>query len=175
VQVTLPLGTVPSLVGEENAQFTVSTTVPIGCSTVIVALVNATSVMSSVESGFGQSGAPGIGETGASVVTLNPTLPFLISDAGIDCMPVMSAAPPTSARGASPCRGQRLPACLESWADLLFVHLVRDGHAAEDARARSKALIGALRNGGDLLNVFGDFPTLANLAAPAPDSQFPPR
>ena len=41
-----------------------------------------------------------------------------------------------------------------------FVHLVNDGHAAEDASAGNKALIDALRNGGDLLNVFGDFPTL---------------
>jgi hypothetical protein len=43
-----------------------------------------------------------------------------------------------------------------------FVHLVRDGHAAEDASAQNTALIDALRNGGDLLNVFGDFPTLAD-------------
>jgi hypothetical protein len=41
-----------------------------------------------------------------------------------------------------------------------FVHLVRDGHASEDASADNKALIDALRFGGDLLNVFGDFPTL---------------
>src|SRR5438876_4528862 len=41
-----------------------------------------------------------------------------------------------------------------------FVHLVRDGHASEDASAENTALIDALRNGGDLLNVFGDFPTL---------------
>jgi hypothetical protein len=41
-----------------------------------------------------------------------------------------------------------------------FVHLVRDGHASEDASADNHALIDALRNGGDLLNVFGDFPTL---------------
>jgi hypothetical protein len=41
-----------------------------------------------------------------------------------------------------------------------FVHLVRDGHASEDASAANTALIDALRNGGDLLNVFGDFPTL---------------
>jgi hypothetical protein len=41
-----------------------------------------------------------------------------------------------------------------------FVHLVRDGHASEDASAGNTALINALRNGGDLLNVFGDFPTL---------------
>lgn len=40
-----------------------------------------------------------------------------------------------------------------------FVHLVKDGHASEDASAGNKALIDALRNGGDLLNVFGDFPT----------------
>src|SRR5712691_1663788 len=40
-----------------------------------------------------------------------------------------------------------------------FVHLVNDGHAAEDASAANTALIDALRNGGDLLNVFGDFPT----------------
>ncbi len=75
---------------------------------------------------------------------------------------------------------------LESWVDLLLVkgfgerlfgfingqtgadnpqsqgfqHIVLDGHAAEDASATNTALINALRNGGDLLNVFGDFPTL---------------
>jgi len=41
-----------------------------------------------------------------------------------------------------------------------FVHLIKDGHAAQDAAASNTALINALRNGGDLLNVFGDFPTL---------------
>jgi hypothetical protein len=41
-----------------------------------------------------------------------------------------------------------------------FVHLAKDGHVGEDASAGNKALIDALRNGGDLLNVFGDFPTL---------------
>ena len=41
-----------------------------------------------------------------------------------------------------------------------FVHLVQDGHASEDASAANTALIDALRKGGDLLNVFGDFPTL---------------
>jgi hypothetical protein len=40
-----------------------------------------------------------------------------------------------------------------------FVHQVKDGHASEDASAGNTALIDALRNGGDLLNVFGDFPT----------------
>ena len=40
-----------------------------------------------------------------------------------------------------------------------FVHLIRDGHASEDASASNAELIDALRNGGDLLNVFGDFPT----------------
>jgi hypothetical protein len=43
-----------------------------------------------------------------------------------------------------------------------FVHLVKDGHASQDASADNKALINALRNGGDLLNVFGDFPTLSD-------------
>ncbi len=43
-----------------------------------------------------------------------------------------------------------------------FVHLVKDGHASEDASADNKGLINSLRNGGDLLNVFGDFPTLAD-------------
>ena len=41
-----------------------------------------------------------------------------------------------------------------------FVHLVKDGHASQDASAGNTAMIDALRNGGDLLNVFGDFPTL---------------
>src|SRR5258708_559763 len=43
-----------------------------------------------------------------------------------------------------------------------FVQLIRDGYASEDASAGNTALINALRNGGDLLNVFGDFPTLAD-------------
>ena len=40
-----------------------------------------------------------------------------------------------------------------------FVHLTKDGHVGEDASAANTAFIDALRNGGDLLNVFGDFPT----------------
>jgi hypothetical protein len=43
-----------------------------------------------------------------------------------------------------------------------FVHLVKDGFASSDASAGNTAMINALRNGGDLLNVFGDFPTLAD-------------
>ncbi|HEV2924483.1 MAG TPA: hypothetical protein VGW98_10645 [Solirubrobacteraceae bacterium] len=43
-----------------------------------------------------------------------------------------------------------------------FQHLVLDGHAGEDASAENTGLINGLRNGGDLLNVFGDFPTLAS-------------
>ncbi|MCW3042501.1 MAG: hypothetical protein JWL57_659 [Actinobacteria bacterium] len=43
-----------------------------------------------------------------------------------------------------------------------FLHLVKDGHASDDASAGNTALIDALRNGGDLLNVFGDFPTLTD-------------
>jgi hypothetical protein len=41
-----------------------------------------------------------------------------------------------------------------------FVHLIKDGFAAQDASAGNTAMINALRNGGDFLNVFGDFPTL---------------
>jgi hypothetical protein len=40
-----------------------------------------------------------------------------------------------------------------------FVHLVKDGLASHDASAQDSQLINALRHGGDLLNVFGDFPT----------------
>jgi hypothetical protein len=40
-----------------------------------------------------------------------------------------------------------------------FVHLVKDGLASHDASAQDSQLITALRHGGDLLNVFGDFPT----------------
>ena len=43
-----------------------------------------------------------------------------------------------------------------------FVHLVKDGFASSDASAGNTAMINALRNGGDLLNVFGDFPTLTD-------------
>jgi hypothetical protein len=43
-----------------------------------------------------------------------------------------------------------------------FQNLILDGHGAEDASLGNTALINALRNGGDLLNVFGDFPTLAD-------------
>ena len=43
-----------------------------------------------------------------------------------------------------------------------FVNLIKDGHGSDDASAANTALINALRTGGDLLNVFGDFPTLAD-------------
>jgi hypothetical protein len=43
-----------------------------------------------------------------------------------------------------------------------FQHLVLDGHASEDASLGNTPLIEALRHGGDFLNVFGDFPTLAD-------------
>jgi hypothetical protein len=43
-----------------------------------------------------------------------------------------------------------------------FQHLVLDGHASEDASLSNTGLINALRHGGDLLNVFGDFPTLSD-------------
>src|SRR5215469_1225813 len=40
-----------------------------------------------------------------------------------------------------------------------FVHLAKDGMIGENAYAGNTALINALRNGGDVLNVLGDFPT----------------
>jgi hypothetical protein len=43
-----------------------------------------------------------------------------------------------------------------------FQHLLLDGHGSEDASLQNTGLINALRNGGDLLNVFGDFPTLSD-------------
>lgn len=43
-----------------------------------------------------------------------------------------------------------------------FQHLALDGHVGEDASQGNTGLIEALRHGGDLLNVFGDFPTLAS-------------
>ena len=43
-----------------------------------------------------------------------------------------------------------------------FVHLIKDGFAAEDASAGNTALINALRFGGDFLQVFGDFPPLTD-------------
>src|SRR5215468_4853900 len=43
-----------------------------------------------------------------------------------------------------------------------FQHLAKDGMASQDASLSDTAFINALRFGGDLLNVFGDFPTLAD-------------
>jgi hypothetical protein len=43
-----------------------------------------------------------------------------------------------------------------------FQHLVKDGMASQDASLSDTAFINALRYGGDLLNVFGDFPTLSD-------------
>jgi hypothetical protein len=40
-----------------------------------------------------------------------------------------------------------------------FMHLAKDGLIGHDAAASDSELINALRHGGDLLNVFGDFPT----------------
>ena len=56
--------------------------------TVIVAEVKARSVMSCLQFGLGQPGAPGTGVCGVFVVTMKATLPFLISLAGMDCVPV---------------------------------------------------------------------------------------
>jgi hypothetical protein len=43
-----------------------------------------------------------------------------------------------------------------------FQHLAKDGMVGEDASLANTAFINALRDGGDLLNVFGDFPTLTD-------------
>jgi hypothetical protein len=43
-----------------------------------------------------------------------------------------------------------------------FQHLAKDGMVAKDASLSDTAFINALRDGGDLLNVFGDFPTLSD-------------
>ena len=43
-----------------------------------------------------------------------------------------------------------------------FQHLALDGMVSQDASLDDTAFINALRFGGDLLNVFGDFPTLAD-------------
>ncbi len=56
-------------------------------------------------------------------------------------------------------------------------HLIRDGHASQDASLANTALIDALRNGGDLQNTLGDFPSLAdprhaNAYSPLWDAQF---
>ncbi|HEY2076271.1 MAG TPA: hypothetical protein VGH53_08030 [Streptosporangiaceae bacterium] len=40
-----------------------------------------------------------------------------------------------------------------------FQHLALDGSVSQDASAANTSFINSLRNGGDLLNVFGDFPT----------------
>jgi len=88
VQVTLAAGTTPFDVAGLNVQVTVRTTVGGGCSTVMTALVKDMSVMISVHDELGQSGAPGIGVAGEFVVTLKGVLPFLISLAGMDTLPV---------------------------------------------------------------------------------------
>lgn len=55
-------------------------------------------------------------------------------------------------------------------------HLVKDGLNAQDASLNNPALLTALRNGGDALNVLGDFPSLddprhANAYSPLWDAQ----
>jgi len=54
----------------------------------MTALVKDMSVMISVHDELGQSGAPGIGLVGECVVKLKGVLPFLISLAGMDTLPV---------------------------------------------------------------------------------------
>jgi hypothetical protein len=100
VQAKVNLGTAPLDVGELNVQLTVSTSSPVSnvpfsfesWNSVIVADVNAMSVIVSVQFGFGQSGAPAIGVVGAPVVVAIVTLPFLMSPAGTAVEPVTSTS-----------------------------------------------------------------------------------
>jgi hypothetical protein len=84
----VPLGTLPSDVAGSKLQVMTRTTVPMGCSTVSVALVNATSSIDTVQFAFGQSGAPAIVAGADVVLTPNGVVPFLISDFGMTCVPV---------------------------------------------------------------------------------------
>ncbi len=52
-----------------------------------------------------------------------------------------------------------------------FVHLVKDGFASADASAGNTAMIDALRNGGDLLNVFGTSPPWPTPGTPTPTAR----
>jgi len=80
---------VPPEVAGVKVHVSVSTTVPAGCSTVMAALVKDTLVIASVHLWLGQPGAPGIGLTGAFVISWPKcTVPFLICDCGSDCTPV---------------------------------------------------------------------------------------
>jgi hypothetical protein len=62
---------------------TVNTVVPGGCSTVMTADVNARSSIVSFQLALGQSGAPAMIGSGATVTTEKGVVPFLISAAGI--------------------------------------------------------------------------------------------
>ena len=43
-----------------------------------------------------------------------------------------------------------------------LIHLIKDGHATEDANLDNPALLKALANGGDARNILGDFPTITD-------------
>jgi len=43
-----------------------------------------------------------------------------------------------------------------------LIHLVKDGHATEDANLGNTALLAALAHGGDARNIQGDFPTITD-------------
>jgi hypothetical protein len=118
VQVKPELGTDPFELAGLNVQLTASTSVsqrpksPLAAvwswNSLIVAEVKDTSVMTSVQFGFGQPGAPGTGLTGAAVVVEMVTFPFLMSPAG-------TGVAPTSVTGAGFCPG--------AWFPPWFVHV----------------------------------------------------
>ena len=53
-----------------------------------------------------------------------------------------------------------------------FMHLTKDGMVSENAVQTNTAFINALRYGGDILNVFGDFPTLTDPSTPTPTARY---
>src|SRR5947209_12489675 len=81
VQLTFFAGTRPSEVGGLNVQVTVNVLDP--WVTVTVALVNATSVIVSIQLGLGQSGAPSTVALAKTASTENGAFPFLLMASGV--------------------------------------------------------------------------------------------
>src|SRR5437868_2626081 len=85
--VTVLDATAPFAVDGEKVHVTWRTVAPF-CLMSIVALLNVTSVMASLQFELGQPGAPATIGGGAFVVREKLALPFLIALAGIACVPV---------------------------------------------------------------------------------------
>ena len=52
-----------------------------------------------------------------------------------------------------------------------FQHFAKDGPISENAVQTNTKFINAMRYGGDILNVFGDFPTLLSPGTPTPTAR----